>query len=164
MQPAGHPPEVRLLPVGVPHHRRLAALREATAHPASDLFQPRGLWVAIQVVVAVIGERPDARLVVVPEDPRRGGARVEREATGGARRTSVASASANSRGESPPAPAGYHLGQTFPPWRSAAQRMWPGEGCGAREAGSPQVALDVDAGLDSGGGWPCLDDDLAAIR
>lgn len=65
------PPNVRHLPIGVTHHRWLAALCQAASHPSPDLIQPRGLWVAIQVVVAIIGDGPGARLVVVPEDPRR---------------------------------------------------------------------------------------------
>ena len=151
MQPAGDPPEVRLLPVGVPHHQRLAALREATAYPASDLLQPRGLWVAIQVVVAVIGERPGARLVVVPEDPRRWwseggeGGHGGREADERGQRFGEQPRGVCSRIK-PGATGDKH----FRRGGHRTQRVWPGEGCGAREAGSPQVALDVDAGLDSG--------------
>jgi hypothetical protein len=41
--------------------------------------------------------------------------------------------------------------------------VWHSEGFWVREAGSPQAALDVDAGL-VWRGWPCLDDDFTAIR
>jgi hypothetical protein len=59
---------------GAARHWWLSALREAAANPLSDLLQPRGFWMAIQVVAAIIEKRPGTRLVVVPEHPhgRRG--------------------------------------------------------------------------------------------
>jgi hypothetical protein len=44
-----------------------------------------------------------------------------------------------------------------------AHRVWLGEEFWTWEACSPQVALDVDAGLQSVGWQPSLDDDLASI-
>jgi hypothetical protein len=159
------PAEIRLLPIGVPHHGRLAALREAGAHPASDLLQPRGLRVAIQVVIAIIGEGPGARLIVIPADPR--GRRCEGRDR--SNRWSKANEvgqrfSKQPRGICPRFEPGPIRDKGFRRGGHRAQRVWPGEGFRTREAGGPEVALDVDAGLDSVGGWPCLDNNLAAIR
>jgi hypothetical protein len=70
VQTAVNPPQVLLLPVSVTHHGRLLALRQAAAHPTPDLLKPGGFRVTIQVIVTIIGERPGARLVVVPANPR----------------------------------------------------------------------------------------------
>ena len=67
-----------------------------------------------------------------------GGARVEREATGGARRTSVGKRFGEQpRGVCPRIKPGATWDKHFRRGGHRTQRVWPGEGCGAREACSP---------------------------
>ena len=104
VSPAVHPPEVRLLQ-SVPAGGSLVTSQAAhppAARPPADLLQPRGLWIAIEVVVAIIREGPSAWLVVIYEDHAGGGARVGRAVTEGARRTSFGERFSNRRGESAP--------------------------------------------------------------
>jgi hypothetical protein len=121
--------------------------------------------VAIQVVVAIIGKGPGARLVVIPADPR------GRRCKGG--ESSHRRSEANEFGQRfseqlwrvcPRCQPGASRDKDFRCGGQRAQRVWPGEWFRAREASGPQVALDVNAGLESGGWRPCLDDDLASIR
>jgi hypothetical protein len=146
-------------------HGRTVMLSETLAHAAADVVEPGRAGGPVQVGVAVVGERPDARLVVFPADPGRRWRQRWHGVDGGGEPDQAGErfgeqARRVRRRRKLDATWHQHLGRDH----RRSDDVRPDERFRAGEASLPEVALGSYAGVQPLRGRARLDNYLAPIR